>query len=151
MIDMIGRSLARFGCIAVIHQKLGSEYTRGARVSGFVVAVVVAVGGLSLEARDMAAPDVAGNFPVNSNLCILDLSSSNSSHKVDGAVVDTVDSVPSAARGVSTLSCICMSADRETSGEELYVRGVEYDRFDCRYEVPRAGFVWSGIEGRRPP
>ena len=116
-----------------------------------VVAVVVAVGGLSLEARDMAAPDVAGNFPVNSNLCILDLSSSNSSHKVDGAVVDTVDSVPSAARGVSTLSCICMSADRETSGEELYVRGVEYDRFDCRYEVPRAGFVWSGIEGRRPP
>ena len=97
-----------------------------------VVTVVVAVGGRSLDARDIAAPDVAGSFPVNSNLCILDLSSSSSSHNVDGAVVDTEDAVPSVTRGVSAISCTCMSADRETSGEELYVRGVEYDRFDWR-------------------
>jgi len=56
MIDMIGRSLARFGCIAVIHQKLGSEYTRGARVSGFVVAVVVASSKVS-GAKRSAEPD----------------------------------------------------------------------------------------------
>lgn len=97
-----------------------------------VVTVVVAVGGRSLDARDIAAPDVGGSFPVNSSLCILDFSSSSSSHKVDGAVVDTEEAVPSAARGASTLSCTCTSADRETSGEELYVRGVEYDRFDWR-------------------
>ena len=95
-----------------------------------VVTVVVAVGGRSFDAREIAAPDVGGNFPVNSSLCILDLRSSNSSQTVDGAVVDTVDSVPSAARGVSGVSCI--STVRETSGEELYVRGVEYERLDCR-------------------
>jgi hypothetical protein len=95
-----------------------------------VVTVVVAVGGRSLDACETAAPDVAGSFPVNSSLCMRDLRSSNSSHTVDGAVVDTVDSVPSAARGVSGVSC--MSVVRETSGEELNVRGVEYDRFDCR-------------------
>jgi hypothetical protein len=95
-----------------------------------VVTVVVAVGGRSFEAREIAAPDVAGSFPVNSSLCILDLRSSNSSQTVDGAVVDTVDSVPSAARSVSGVSCT--SAVRETSGEELYVRGVEYERLDCR-------------------
>ena len=33
-----------------------------------VVTVVVAVGGRSLDARDIAAPDVAGNLPVNSSL-----------------------------------------------------------------------------------
>jgi hypothetical protein len=82
-----------------------------------VVTVVVAVGGLSFEARDIAAPDVAGSFPVNSSLCIRDLRSSNSSQTVDGAVVDTVDSVPSAARGGSGVSCT--SAVRDTSGEEL--------------------------------
>jgi hypothetical protein len=82
-----------------------------------VVTVVVAVGGRSLEARDIAAPDVAGNFPVNSSLCIRDLRSSNSSQTVDGAVVDTVDSVPSAARGVSGVSGT--STVRETRGDEL--------------------------------
>jgi hypothetical protein len=83
-----------------------------------VVTVVVAVGGRSLEARDIAAPEVGGNLPVNSNLCILDLSSSSSSQTVEGAVVDTVDSVPSATRGVSWGSCMCTSVERETSGEE---------------------------------
>jgi hypothetical protein len=73
---------------------------------------------------------VAGSFPVSSNLCMRDLRSSSSSQTVDGAVVDTDDSVPSAARGVSGVSC--MSVERETSGEELYVRGVVCDRFDCR-------------------
>lgn len=79
--------------------------------------VVVAVGGRSFEARDIAASDVRGSFPVNSSLCIRDLRSSNSSQTVDGAVVDTVDSVPSAARGGSGASCT--STVRETSGEEL--------------------------------
>jgi hypothetical protein len=82
-----------------------------------VVTVVVAVGGRSFEARDIAAPEVAGNFPVNSSLCIRDLRSSNSSQTVDGAVVDTDDSVPSAARGVSGVSCI--SVERGTRGVEL--------------------------------
>lgn len=95
----------------------------------------------------MAAPDVGGSFPVNSNLWIRDFKSSNSSHTVDGAVVETVDSVPSAARGVSGTSC--MSVVRETSGDELYVRGVVYDRFDWRYD-DRCGRFASGTDGRRP-
>ncbi len=82
-----------------------------------VVTVVVAVGGRSLEARDIAAPDVVGSFPVNSSLCIRDLRSSNSSQTVEGAVVETVDSVPSAARGLSRVSGI--STVRETRGDEL--------------------------------
>lgn len=88
-----------------------------------VVSVVVAVGGRSLDIGETAVLDVAGSFPVNSSLCMRDFRSSNSSHTVDGAVVDTVDSVPSAARGESSASCI--SVLRETSGEELYVRGIE--------------------------
>lgn len=60
-----------------------------------VVTVVVAVRGLSPDIVDIAAADEAGNFPVNSNFQILDFRSSNSSHTVDGAVVDNVDSVPS--------------------------------------------------------
>lgn len=95
-----------------------------------VVTVVVAVGGRSFEARDIAAPDVGGILPVNSSLCIRDFKSSSSSHTVDGAVVETDDSVPSAARGVSGAACI--SVERETSGDELYVRGVVYDKLDCR-------------------
>lgn len=104
--------LASIGDILLPRPRFGED--------DIVVTVVVAVGGLSLEARDMAAPDEVGNFPVNSNLCILDLSSSNSSHRVEGAVVDTVDSVPAVAWGiVSMLSWICVSAVRATSGEEL--------------------------------
>lgn len=94
-------------------------------VDDMVVAVVVAVGGRSVEARDIAAPEVAGNLPVNSNLCIRDFNSSNSSHTVDGAVVETVDSVPSTPREGSGVSCIVKSVGRATKGEELYVRGVE--------------------------
>jgi hypothetical protein len=81
-----------------------------------VVTVVVAVWGRSWDARDIAAPEVAGSLPVNSSRCILDLRSSSSSHTVEGAVVDTVDSVPS-TRGVSGASG--GSAVRETRGEEL--------------------------------
>lgn len=61
-----------------------------------VVTVVVAVGGLSLNAPTIAAPDVEGSFPVSSSLRNLDFKSSSSSHTVEGALVDTVDSVPSA-------------------------------------------------------
>lgn len=60
-----------------------------------VVALVVAVGGRSSDARDMAAPEVGGSFPVSSNRWIRDLRSSSSSHTVDGAAVDAEDSVPS--------------------------------------------------------
>lgn len=84
-----------------------------------VVTVVVAVGGLSLDARDMAAPDVAGSFRVSSRRFMRDLRSSSSSHTVEGAVVETVDSVPSAVRPVSGAGVSCMSVIRETSGEEL--------------------------------
>ena len=69
-----------------------------------VVTVVVAVGGRSWEAREIAAPDVGGSLPVNSSLFIRDLRSSNSSQTVEGAVVDTLDSVPSVARCVTGAS-----------------------------------------------
>lgn len=95
-----------------------------------VVTVVVAVGGRSLVAREMAAPDVAGSLPVSSSLCMRDFRSSSSSHTVDAAVVDTVDSVPSAARGISGPSCT--SVVRATRGDELNVRGNAWDRVDCR-------------------
>lgn len=84
--------------------------------------VVVAVGGLSPDACDTAAPDVAGSFPVSSSFRIRDFRSSNSSQTVDGAVVDVVDSVPSAIRGVSDPSS--NSLFLETSGEELYILAV---------------------------
>jgi hypothetical protein len=62
-----------------------------------VVAFVVAVGGRSSEALDIAAPEVAGIFPVSSKRLIRDFKSSNSSQTVEGAAVDDEDSVPSAA------------------------------------------------------
>jgi hypothetical protein len=98
-----------------------------------VVAVVVAVGGLSPLAWETAAPEVAGSLPVNSSFRILDFKSSNSSQTVDGAVVDVVpSSVLSAALGNS--ATLTGSAVLATMGEELYIRGVEKDeRFDCRY------------------
>jgi hypothetical protein len=63
-----------------------------------VVAVVVAVGGRSSDNLDTAAPEVDGSLPVSSSL---DLRSSSSSHTVEGAVFDKVDSVPSAPFPVS--------------------------------------------------
>jgi hypothetical protein len=66
-----------------------------------VVAVVVAVGGRSSDNLDTAAPEVDGSLPVSSSRCILDLRSSSSSHTVEGAVFDKVDSVPSAPFPVS--------------------------------------------------
>jgi hypothetical protein len=57
-----------------------------------VVAWVVAVRGLSVEPA-MAAADEGGSLPVSSSFLILDLRSSSSSHTVDGAVVEMVDSV----------------------------------------------------------
>lgn len=78
-----------------------------------VVTVVVAVGGLSSEDLISAAAEVGGSFPVNSRRWIRDFRSSSSSQTVDGALVDVVDSVPSAklpASGSSSSSCI--SKDR---------------------------------------
>lgn len=57
--------------------------------------MVAAVRGLSCAAPDMAAWDEGGNLPVSSSLRIRDFKSSNSSQTVEGAVVDSVDSVPS--------------------------------------------------------
>jgi hypothetical protein len=56
-----------------------------------VVAAVVAVFGLSEVV--IAAADDGGSLPVNSSFLILDFKSSNSSHTVEGAVVEMVDSV----------------------------------------------------------
>jgi hypothetical protein len=116
-----------------------------------VVAVVVAVGGRSADARETAAPEVGGSFPVNSSFRIRDLRSSSSSQTVDGAVVDAVDSVPSAMRGVSGESST--STVFKTRGEEWYTRGAEYDKLACREECVRVGIFpfESGKEGRRPP
>lgn len=60
-----------------------------------MVTVVVAVRGRSAEAEEIASCEEGGSLPVNSNLRIRDFRSSNSSHTVEGAVVDNVDSVPS--------------------------------------------------------
>ena len=65
-----------------------------------VVIVVVAVGGRSPLIVDIAALDDFGNSPVSSSLRSLDFKSSSSSQTVDGAVVDTVDSVPSTSAGI---------------------------------------------------
>lgn len=83
-----------------------------------VVTVVVAVGGRSVIALVIAAPDDVGILAVSSSFRSLDLRSSNSSKMVDGAVVETVDSVPS-GRGVGGESCsyIC---ERLCNGDELY-------------------------------
>lgn len=56
-----------------------------------VVAAVVAVRGRSVDV--MAAADEGGSLPVSSSFLILDLRSSSSSHTVEGAVVEMVDSV----------------------------------------------------------
>ena len=58
-----------------------------------VVTVVVAVLGRSVV--DMAAAEEEGNLPVSSSFLIRDFSSSSSSQTVDGAAVDSVESVPS--------------------------------------------------------
>ena len=57
-----------------------------------VVAWVVAVLGRSWELF-IAAADEDGILPVSSSFLILDFRSSSSSHTVDGAVVEMVDSV----------------------------------------------------------
>jgi hypothetical protein len=82
-----------------------------------VVIVVVAVGGLSPDACETAAPEVAGSFPVSSSFRIRDFKSSSSSQTVDGAVVEAVDSVPSASRGLSGPSSTSLLL--ATRGEEL--------------------------------
>ena len=85
-----------------------------------VVTVVVAVGGLSPKALAIAAPEDWGNLPVTSSLRILDFMSSSSSHTVEGAVVDTVDSVPSARGVCGTRSCSAIEEERPLVGEALY-------------------------------
>lgn len=91
-----------------------------------VVTVVVAVRGLSVDMCDMAAAEDVGSFPVSSSFRILDLRSSSSSHTVEGAVVDKVDSVPS-TRDFS-VSCAARSAASENDCFRL-LRLAE--RFDC--------------------
>jgi hypothetical protein len=93
-----------------------------------VVTVVVAVRGRSADAFDIAAADEEGNFPVSSSLRIRDLRSSSSSHTVDGAVVDNVDSVPS-SRALST-SSLERSVASEEDGGGGFVRVAE--RLDGR-------------------
>src|SRR2546430_6827440 len=66
-----------------------------------VVAFVVAVRGLSPVAEDIAAADEDGNFRVSSSFLNRDFKSSSSSHTVDGAVVEMVESVASRARYLS--------------------------------------------------
>ena len=61
-----------------------------------VVMAVFAVRGRSLEGLYIAAEEEGGSFPVNSSFLMRSLRSSSSSQTVDGAVVDNVDSVPSA-------------------------------------------------------
>lgn len=82
-----------------------------------LVAVVFAVYGRSSETRDMAAPEVEGSLPVNSSRLMRDFKSSNSSHTVEGPVVEAVDSVPS---GACADSGACCGSALGASGEEWY-------------------------------
>ncbi len=77
-----------------------------------VVTVVVAVRGRSPKTLAIAAPEDGGIFPVSSSLRILDFMSSSSSHTVEGAVVDTVDSVPSAWGVWSAEFCSTIGEER---------------------------------------
>lgn len=86
-----------------------------------VVMVVVAVGGRSPNAVDIAALDEDGSLPVSSIFRILDFRSSSSSHTVEGAVVDTVDSVPSPCSTCSAFSCSLAALGPSGSGEEAYL------------------------------
>lgn len=61
-----------------------------------VVMGLDAVGGRSSRTFDIAAFEDCGKIPVSSILRSRDFSSSSSSQTVDGAVVETVDSVPAA-------------------------------------------------------
>ena len=81
-----------------------------------VVTVVVAVRGRSVV-PDAFAPKELGSFPVSSSFRILDLRSSSSSQTVDGAVVDTVDSVPSMPGSGGDDPCSKKSF-RTTNGED---------------------------------
>ena len=98
-----------------------------------VVTVVVAVRGRSPDTLDIAAADEEGSFPVSSNFRILDFKSSSSSHTVDGAVVDNVDSVPS-SRDLSDSSLARPAPSKLAVARPG--RGLE--RFDCLYtrDVP---------------
>jgi len=93
-----------------------------------VVTVVVAVRGLSAVAFDIAAAEDDGSLPVNSSFRILDFKSSSSSHTVEGAVVDIVDSVPSSLR-VSPIGGDC-STNSCPDTRRLFLAA---DKFECRY------------------
>lgn len=80
-----------------------------------VVMVVVAVGGRSPNTWDIAESDETGNLPLSSSFRIRCLRSSTSSQIVDGAVVETVDSVssPSCCRGLFPWSMACSGKGEE--------------------------------------
>lgn len=105
-----------------------------------MVMVVVAVRGLSFDAPDIASWDDGGSFPVSSSFRMRDFRSSSSSHTVDGAVVDNVDSVPS-TRDLSG-SARARSVTSELDGCRL-LRIVERVVFRCMRE--------SCMEDRRSP
>lgn len=101
-----------------------------------VVAVVAAVRGLSPETVDMAAADDDGNLPVNSSFLIRDLRSSNSSHTVDGAVVERLDSV--------VPSCLAFSPSsraRSAASDVESCRTVCDDWFDMFEYLKRASAI----------
>ena len=116
-----------------------------------VVAFVLAVGGRSSEAREMAAPDVGGSLPVSSRRWIRDLRSSNSSQTVEGAAVDVVESVPSGPCVPSPWweSCFWASADRGASGEELNIRPCPYIGLGVFSDDIRDCMADPSIEGCR--
>ena len=97
-----------------------------------VVAAVVAVRGLSV-AVDTAAPEEEGILPVNSSFRILDFKSSSSSQTVDGAVVETEDSVPPSpfARG-GEVFCSIEPRLSVVIGEDRLLASMPFCRFDGR-------------------
>lgn len=110
------------------------------------VTVVAAVRGLSWAAPEMAAWEEGGSFPVSSSLRIRDFKSSSSSQTVEGAVVDSVDSVPS-ARALS-VSPRARSVTSEVDGWRL-LRMVDRADWRCSRESCKEDRRSSLVEGDR--
>jgi hypothetical protein len=137
--------------VLVLRPGLGEEET--------VVTVVVAVRGRSADTEEMASWEDGGSFPVSSNFRIRDLRSSSSSQTVEGAVVDSVDSVPScrgrsgSPRGRSVVSELdgCRLLRIVDSVEWRYDRGsCKEPRLSIDVSGETSGVIWLSLLRGKP-
>lgn len=98
-----------------------------------VVTVVVAVRGRSADVLEMPEAFDGGNLPVSSSFRMRDLRSSSSSQTVDGAVVESVDSVPSSREDLS--SALDPSRGSGDGPWRTVLAPERLDRFECLYRA----------------